>query len=336
MAASLSIAPVVCIGEILIDLIAPPDDSLTTAQTFAIREGGAPMNAAVALARLGIPVTFCGVVGNDPFGERLRVLLKAEGVDCSDLRVSDELPTSHAFAWRDERGDGQFQLFRLADRLLNGDDVAGAGIGEAAAILVGSVALAASPSREAIHEAVQQAVDANVPIVFDVNARPTIWNDRAALRLACEPLLQAAKLLKLSLDDARCLWNAESPVEAMQYAGMNDPWLVVITDGSGGVFVKHSGIETIREYPAISVEAVDPTGAGDAFTAALVSRLLRSNWTPPSEEDIRFAVAAGALATTRQGAVTALPSLAELDRCSADQGKSLIGCSGRYTGRAIR
>jgi sugar/nucleoside kinase (ribokinase family) len=80
--------PVVCAGEILIDLIAPAGETLETATEFAIREGGAPMNAAVALARLGVPVRFCGVTGADGFGARLRALLEQEGVDTTALRAA--------------------------------------------------------------------------------------------------------------------------------------------------------------------------------------------------------------------------------------------------------
>ncbi|MBA2777040.1 MAG: carbohydrate kinase [Chloroflexia bacterium] len=320
MAASPSLAPVVCIGEILIDLIAPPGESLATAQTFAIREGGAPMNAAVALARLRMAASFCGVVGDDPFGQRLRALLEHEGVDCSALRATSEAPTSLAYAWRNERGDGQFQLMRLADKLLSGDDVGNAGIAGAGAMLVGSVALAASPSREAIYDAIELAREHDIPVMFDVNVRPPLWGSQSQLYAACEPVLQHATLLKLSLDDARCLWGAETLAEAISHAGGHDPWLTVVTDGSRGLVVKQRGLEAIREFPVVAVEAVDPTGAGDAFTAALVTRMARSGWVLPSDEDIRFAMAAGALATTRQGALTALPRLIELERFLADYG----------------
>lgn len=306
--------PVLCIGEILVDLIADPGAALATAASFAIREGGAPMNAAVAIARLGLPARFCGAVGDDQFGHRLRALLEREGVDASALRTIDGESTSIAYAWRDERGDGHFQLVRLADRLLQPSDLAAASIGTAGAVLVGSVALAASPSREAIVEAVELAARSGVPVIFDVNVRPTLWPGSESLLAACEPILRASRVVKLSLDDARYLWGVESAVDAIDRVIGHGPWLVVVTDGARGVTVWMSDAENNREYPVTPVEAVDPTGAGDAFTAALVTRLVRSGWAPPTDADIRFAMAAGALATTRQGAITALPTLEELER----------------------
>ena len=134
--------------------------------------------------------------------------------------------------------------------------------------------------------------------------------------------MRTCRVLKVSLDDARHLWGAKSLDDAFRHVDRYNPWLAVVTDGSRGVFVKHRDMETVREYPVIPVDAVDPTGAGDAFTAALVSRLLRSGWAPPSDDDIRFAMAAGALATTKQGALAALPTLADLERFLAHQSDS--------------
>ena len=71
--------------------------------------------------------------------------------------------------------------------------------------------------------------------------------------------------------------------------------------------------------PAFRVEAVEPTGAGDAFTAAIIARSLASGWAPLTVEDVRYAAAAGALATTRPGAWDGLPNRAQLDAFLARQ-----------------
>ena len=304
---------VVCLGEILIDLIAPWDTDLAGADQLAVREGGAPMNAAVAMARLGVPVRFCGVVGEDPFGSRLRALLEEEGIDTSSLRATSEASTSVAFAWKDEDGDGHFQLLRLADRTLAVADLKTAAIETAEAILVGSVALSDQPSRKAIVEAVRRATVAGVPVIVDVNVRPTLWPNRAAALRACAPLLKAARVLKMSLDDARYLWDVDTLDEAVAKAMTLESWLVVITDGARGVALATAEGFGIRRFPVLEVEAIDPTGAGDAFTGGLVARLVASGWSVPGDNDVRFAMAAGALATTKQGAIPALPDRRALE-----------------------
>lgn len=309
-----SASQVLCFGEALIDIIATePVSSLEEANSFVARNGGAPANVAVALRRLGVPSAFCGAVGDDPFGRRLVAGLGAEQVDTT--RVSQrETPTTLAFAWKDERGDGRFWLLRNADSTLTPDDVEAAGIAGSAAIVVGSVALAADPSRSAIHHAVTLASAANVPVCFDINLRPTLWRDLGAARAACLPVQKAATLLKLSLDDARALFDGlDNPAQiVLSLEQSATSQIVVITDGDRGCWYHTSGKE-LRFVPAFRVEAVEPTGAGDAFMAALIRRLDQRGWSAPDDIDLRYAAAAGALATLRPGAWDGLPRTAELE-----------------------
>jgi sugar/nucleoside kinase (ribokinase family) len=301
--------PVLSVGEILVDfIVADSGTSLETAETLAARAGGAPANVAVAIARLGLPAAFCGVVGDDPFGARLHRELIAEGVDTSRLRQTHEAATTLAFAWKDDRGDGHFWLLRGADTMLNDEDVRSAGIGQLAALVVGSVSLAAVPSRDAISGAVALAHGAGVPVVFDVNLRPTLWPDLTAARPICEAIARQSQLVKLSLDDARGLCGPDTtPEDAIRTVQTLGSAWVVLTDGERGCWFATGSDTAIETVPAFAVNAIEPTGAGDAFTAALIARLLDSSWSPPTRDDIRYAAAAGALATTRRGAWEGLP-----------------------------
>ena len=309
-----SARPVLCLGDALIDIIATDRvRSLVEADSFVARNGGAPANVAVALSRLGIPAAFCGAVGNDPFGRRLVAGLTEERVDTSRV-LEREAATTIAFAWKDEQGDGQFWLLRNADATLSPDDVTIANIEAAAAIVVGSVALAAEPSRAAVNDAVHLATRANVPVCFDVNLRPTLWPDLTMAQGACQPILINASLLKLSLDDARGLLNTgDHPATIVrELAETTRAPIIVLTDGARGCwYLADDG--NVQHVPAVPVEAVEPTGAGDAFMAALISRLLSRNWSVPDERDIRFAAAAGALTTMRPGAWDGLPTATEVE-----------------------
>ena len=316
---------VLSLGETLIDIITTDGaTSLEEASAFVARPGGAPANVTVALARLGVPSAFGGVVGDDPFGRRLRADLAAEGVDVSRLRATAEAATTLAFAWKDARGDGHFWLLRAADTLLSRADVEAAGIEDAAALVVGSVALAGEPSRSAVSWAVALATAAGVPVCFDVNLRPTLWSDLDVARRACAPILERANLLKLSLDDARHLVDAgDDPVAVVERlrssrqsneAPRSRARMVVLTDGERGCwYASVDGGEPVRHVPAYRVAAVEPTGAGDAFTAGILARLIARGWLGLEEADVRYAAAAGALATTRSGAWEGLPTAAELE-----------------------
>ncbi len=301
-------------GEILIDfIVADGAPSLTEADTLVIRAGGAPANAAVALALLGIPAAFCGVAGDDPFGLKLRAELSAQSVDSSRLRLTKDAATTVAYAWKDRRGDGHFWLLRGADALLSPSDAEDAGIEHFAALVVGSVSLSAHLSRDAIEVAVAVASDARVPIVFDVNLRPTLWDDLAQALPICEFVARKSALVKLSLDDAIGLFGSattpESAIDRLRTLGLGQ---IVLTDGERGSWFASGDGAGIDFVPAFAVDAIEPTGAGDAFCAALVARLIESNWSPLITDDIQYAAAAGALATTRQGAWQGLPDRGQL------------------------
>ncbi len=186
------------------------------------------------------------------------------------------------------------------------------------ALIVGSVALSAQPARSAIERAVDLARQTGVPVVFDVNLRPTLWSDLASARPAYEKVAQRSNLVKLSLDDAHGLYGSsvtpDAAIRSMLSLGAS---AVVLTDGERGCWFSSGPPATF--VPAFRAEAVEPTGAGDAFTAAIIARSLASAWAPLSVEDVRYAAAAGALATTRPGAWDGLPNRAQLDAFLARQ-----------------
>ncbi len=306
---------VMAIGELLIDFIVDDDaPSLESADRFVARSGGAPANVTVALARLGVPSAFCGVTGDDPFGARLRSELSAEGVDTSRLRRTPEAATTLAYAWKDARGDGHFWILRGADLLLATADAEAARIGELAALVLGSVSLAAPSTRAAVQRAVELAREARVPVVFDVNLRPAVWANLDDAASACMDMARQSDLVKLSLDDAIGMFGSgASPSSALERVHALGSRFAVLTDGERGCWFSSPPDYSVSFVPAFTVASIEPTGAGDAFTAALIARSLASAWTAPSTDDIRFAAAAGALATTKAGAWDGLPGIDQLE-----------------------
>lgn len=298
--------PVVAIGECLIDLIAPKGSNLLSGDSLAIREGGAPANVAVGLARLGVPVQMRTVLGDDPFGDRLYARLASEGIDVSTVRIAAETPTTIALAWADEDGDGHFRLHRHADRLLSPDEMQLEG---AEAVVFGSVAMCASPSADAVLTAIRNAGEKKIPLVFDVNVRPGLI-PMDELRLRVMAGITASTVVKLSVDDAHHLWGADSLESAADALERVDPPVAVITDGSRGALLR-VGNTRVRQ-DVFPVNAIEPTGAGDAFTSAFIYRMIQHRWQGADAADLRFAMASGALATTSPGAMDGLPTRAQV------------------------
>jgi fructokinase len=202
---------------------------------------------------------------------------------------------------------------------LNAGDVQTANVQDAAVLIAGSVALSAEPSRSAVERAIESASLAGVAVCLDLNIRPTLWPRREELQSAIAPLLPMATLLKLSLDDARHLYGAGENVERVfhRVRNMGIPF-VVLTDGARGCWYSDASGNPVY-LPAFKIEAVEPTGAGDAFTAAIISRLLASGWSGISQSDAEYASAAGALTAMRPGAMESLPTADEIEEFWANE-----------------
>jgi sugar/nucleoside kinase (ribokinase family) len=91
---------------------------------------------------------------------------------------------------------------------------------------------------------------------------------------------------------------------------------IVLTDGARGAWFSNRLADDYSEpvhLPAFAIDSVEPTGAGDAFMASTIARLIDRDWQPLTVDDVQYASAAGALTTTRPGAIDSLPTRAEIE-----------------------
>ena len=310
---------VVCLGELLVDLF-PAEVGRPLAQVSSFRPvpGGAPANVAVAASRLGAKVGFIGKVGDDAFGRHLAQVLAAEGVDVRGVRFDAEARTTLAFIAQPDVNSYDILFYRNpgADTRLRPEELDGDLLRATRAFHFGSLSLIEEPSRSATLEAVRVAREAGALVSFDVNYRPTLWSPDAA-RLQIEAALPLDDVLKVNEAELGLLTGESDAARGGQRLLARGPALVLVTLGPEGcVFCCAAGAEHV---PAYAVETVDATGCGDAFVAGLLTGLQRErDWpsalrTPRLHEIVRRACAAGALTATRQGAIPALPTAAELE-----------------------
>ena len=298
---------ILCMGELLIDFVALESGvTVGEASGFLKAAGGAPANVAVAAARLGHSAGFIGQVGDDPFGHYLAGVLAADGVDVRGLRFSTEARTALAFVSLGPGGERDFVFYRhpSADMLMRPDDVDLSLIDSCSIFHYGSITLIGEPSRSATLAAVRRAKAGGKLISYDPNLRMSLWPSVEAARTGLLLGLQDADVVKVSQEELEFL-TGQSHAGALWRDGMR---LVIVTHGADG-----ATLYTPRERfsaPGFPVEAVDTTGAGDSFVAALLSGLLDygAEFDRHLPEIARFANATGALTTTRKGAIPALPS----------------------------
>jgi ribokinase len=269
------------VGSINLDLVARverlprPGETLTDAELARV-PGGKGANQAVAAARLGAEVRFVGSVGDDEIAAEARRGLEDAGVDLTGLRIAAGEPTGLAMIVVSERGDNQIVVAPGANRALGADafDLADAdGVLCQLEVPIEAVAAAAEQTRG----------------MFCLNAAPA--------RIVPEEVLARADLIVANSFELETLGS--TPLDG----------LFALTLGAEGALLLEDGNEIARAVPP-GVHAVDGTAAGDAFCACLAVSLLEGR---SREEALWRACAAGAIAASRPGAQSSLPTAAEVD-----------------------
>lgn len=259
--------------------------------------GGKGANQALAAARLGRPVSLIGRVGADGDGTSYLRALVAEGVDVEGVSVDIDVPTGQAFIFVGDDAENTIAVVPGANGNVAAEDVAAA-----------SDLLARSAVTLAQLEVPLDAVKA----AAQLSGGAFVLNPAPAQRLGRE-LLSRVDVIVPNRSELAVLVGEEevgSVGEVIAQARrLRGPAAIVVTLGSdGAALVTGQGELHVTPPP---VGAVDTTGAGDAFCAALADAIARDT---PLEDAVRWAVAAGAYAVTRLGAQSALPTAEEVRR----------------------
>ncbi|MDD9271668.1 carbohydrate kinase [Paenibacillus sp. GCM10023248] len=320
---------VIAIGEFLIDFT-PYGVSDAGQPVYERNPGGAPVNVAAAMAKLGGKSGFIGKVGADPFGTYLRQALLEYGITEQGLVTTAEAHTTMAFVQLDAQGERSFHFSRSpgADQLLREDEVNLALLEGARICHFGSISMTVEPACSATVYAVSKAKESGALISYDPNWRPSLWESGQQARKAIAAGLDLADLVKVSEEELTFLTGeADIQLASHQLAERHRIGLVLVTAGRAGSYYRlGSKWGKVDSFP---VRTVDTTGAGDGFLGAFLYRVLQAGkpvqgW---SEDELRqaltFANAAGALATTRKGAIPSLGTMAEIETLMQSKGEGV-------------
>ncbi|MCX5449192.1 ribokinase [Streptomyces nigrescens] len=267
--------------------------------------GGKGANQAAAAARIGGRTALLARVGGDAYGELLLGAQRAAGTDVTPVIVDGTARTGTAMIIVDPDGDNSIVVSPGANAALTPQDVAAAKDTIAASAVV---SLQLEIPMESVRAAASAAEQAGTRVVLNPSPAPTA-------DLAPE-LLSVADPLVVNEHEARQLSGLTDGTPAQWAQALCDRGarsVVVTLGGDGALVLDADGAENI---PGVRVKAVDTTGAGDAFTGALATRLARGDALP---EAARFAVRVGAAAVTKPGAQPSYPTRAELEVLAPEQ-----------------
>lgn len=272
----------------------PGETVLGTNHYFA--GGGKGANQAVAAARLGSAVAMIGAVGDDQHGHELTSALTSDGIDTHGVTSKPTAPTGLAVITVDSDAENTIVVSPGANLTLTPADIAS----QAQAISSARVVLA---QLEIPVETVIAAA-ALATGIFCLNPAPSQPLPGKLVDRVNVLVPNRSELADLAdVDEPSTEDQVMAAVAKLEFAGA-----VVVTLGADGALVVEDGAAT--RLPAPRVDAVDPTGAGDAFCGALAHGLAHGS---DLETSTRRAVVAGAIASTRRGAQPSMPTADEVE-----------------------
>ncbi|MDL9981256.1 carbohydrate kinase family protein [Microbacterium sp. ASV49] len=297
MSATHSVPPAraVVVGDALIDELR--DDR-------GVRElvGGAALNVAVGLRRLGVPTTLIAMVGDDEAGSHIRSYLADHGVEL--LASPSPRGSARAVSTRTDGGEPAYVFNPAAQgRRIRFGEAERDALAVAPLVVVSSWPFEDAEQTDELLDAVGVGL-----LAIDPNPRPGLLSDAAGFLRGFETAAGRARLVKVGEDDARLLYGRPLDEVRSRIAALGVP-IVVATAGSAGASVTWSGEVASRGISALPGRIVDTMGAGDAVLAVLSDALLEGDgdWAAALQK----AMDAAAATCRFEGGLLRLPTALE-------------------------
>jgi 2-dehydro-3-deoxygluconokinase len=292
----------VCLGEPMIEFNRQPPAEDGRVHWLE-GHGGDTSNCAIAAARQGASAGYVTAIGHDLFGDEPMRLWKAEKVDASAVIRRKDAPTGIYFVTHSEKGhDFTFYRAGSAASRLGRDEVPADYIARAKIFAASAISQAISGSaNEAVLHAMDVARERGVRVAYDTNLRLRLWPLERA-KPAIEAACRRSDIVFTSDEEAEVLWGRKEPEAVAAALQAMGPGIVIVKRGGKGALVAAGARrESIAGH---AVDAVDATGAGDAFAGAFLARRLAGD---DAFAAARYANAAAALKTEGYGAVAPIP-----------------------------
>lgn len=313
---------VVCIGEALVDRIKNKSN-----EEFTDFLGGAPANVACALKKLQIDSAFIGCLGSDKDGQKFIDKFEQLKIDIQFLQIVKNSPTRVVKINRNNFGDRYFLGFDKISGTVFADELLDKTLLEKHCksleklflqtkfLVTGTIVISSLISKKSIYFLFNLARKFDVKIVIDLNWREVFWDYSTFSSQICQEdrvelikdFLNFADILKLAKEEAIIFFQNYIPSEISERLARNPD--VIITDGGRPISWYINGFSGTSEV-LNSDNIIDTTGAGDAFLAGFISKLISSNNSLKEleiKDCIKFASICGLLTCLGEGAIEQQP-----------------------------
>jgi len=298
---------ILCLGILVADVVAKPIEEmpgkgkLQLVDTMELHTGGCASNTGYGLNKLGISTGLMGKIGTDGFGDFFVAYMNDAGLDTRGIRRTSSVNTSATMVMVSADGERTFFHYLGANAELSYDDIDFDIVREAKILHIAGTFLMPKFDGVPTARVLKQARELGITTSLD-----TAWDSKDNWMSVLEPCLHHLDIFMPSIEEARMITEKEEPEEIAELLLSYGIGTVALKMGDQGSYIRTRDWE--MSVPIYKVEAIDATGAGDAFAAGFLAGVSQGQ---DHREAAKLANAVGACCTTAIGAIAGVRNMQE-------------------------
>ena len=289
----------------------PPGTKISDVQEFSTHLGGSAANTCVALSKLGVSSDLVTCISDDAIGEYIFKKLEDFNVGSNLCRRVDKKFQTQVAVVETILKNNQSILYRnnSCDLQLDKEDIDKINFQDYSAVFISGTALSSSPSREAVFYAAEKASTLSIPLIMDMDYRPYNWESDEIKSNIYKKIMKEMDIIIGNDLEFNIANNSTDGLQLAKDFINEKPSIIIYKMGEKGSQVFTT--EKELNFGIFKVEAIKPTGAGDAFNGGFISSLFQGF---SLEDSIKRGSANAAIVVTKVGCSSAMPGSNELEK----------------------
>jgi 5-dehydro-2-deoxygluconokinase len=303
---------VLVLGRAGIDIYPePPGTKIADVNHFSSHLGGSAANTCVALKQHGVQSDLVTCVSDDAIGEYIINKLENYGIGTEHCKKIDKSFQTQIAVVETILKNNQSILYRnnSCDLQLTNEMIEKINYGEYSALFISGTALSSEPSRSSVFLASKRAIEANIPQIIDLDYRPYNWESDEMKSVIYKKIMNNVDIIIGNDLEFNIADNSSEGFNFAKDLIKNKPSIIIYKKGEKGSELITK--DKISSYGVYSVDAIKPTGAGDAFNGGFISSIIKGF---SLEQSLQFGSATAAIVVTRVGCSSAMPSHEEVKK----------------------
>lgn len=289
----------------------PPGTKIADVNHFSSHLGGSAANTCVALKQHGVQSDLVTCVSDDAIGEYIINKLESYGIGTEHCKKIDKSFQTQIAVVETILKNNQSILYRnnSCDLQLSNEMIEKINYDEYSALFISGTALSSEPSRSSVFLASKRAIEANIPQIIDLDYRPYNWESDEMKSVIYKKIMNNVDIIIGNDLEFNIADNSSEGFNFAKNLIKNKPSIIIYKKGEKGSELITK--DKISSHGVYSVDAIKPTGAGDAFNGGFISSIIKGI---SLEQSLQFGSATAAIVVTRVGCSSAMPSHEEVKK----------------------